>query len=235
MRRIIGKHTIADVYGTSRSLLSDKAKLKEIIADALAEERFNILSIVGHKFSTEGEGVTLLVLLAESHASIHTYPEFNFASLDVYSCGDQDPESVVRAICKKLGVSFSREFSVSRVCQASSRAGNDLEGSIFVGLENYDHGDLDATTRFHFREIGEAIWGSYISDNITGGVFQGRRERNRDINLSWQHVSSEHGLVFGTSRARMQKDRDGRRIIFEDWRVLSERPERAGRSRLIEI
>ncbi|NDK98317.1 hypothetical protein GPY23_04595 [Photorhabdus bodei] len=43
-----------------------------------------------HKFTDGGEGVTGLFLLSESHLSFHTYPETNYISIDVYTCGKQD-------------------------------------------------------------------------------------------------------------------------------------------------
>jgi S-adenosylmethionine decarboxylase len=47
----------------------------------------NILRIIGEKF--EPQGVTLLALLAESHASIHTWPCEGYAAVDLYTCGDK--------------------------------------------------------------------------------------------------------------------------------------------------
>ena len=46
----------------------------------------NILRIIGEKFKPQG--VTLLALLSESHASIHTWPEIGYAAIDLYTCGD---------------------------------------------------------------------------------------------------------------------------------------------------
>ena len=46
----------------------------------------NILRIIGERF--EPQGVTLLALLSESHASIHTWPELSYAAIDLYTCGD---------------------------------------------------------------------------------------------------------------------------------------------------
>jgi len=46
----------------------------------------NILRVFGEKF--QPQGVTLLALLAESHASIHTWPELGYAAIDLYTCGD---------------------------------------------------------------------------------------------------------------------------------------------------
>ena len=53
---------------------------------SLLMAKANILRIIGEKFKPQG--VTLLALLAESHASIHTWPEIGYAAIDLYTCGD---------------------------------------------------------------------------------------------------------------------------------------------------
>ena len=53
---------------------------------SLVLAKANILRIFGEKF--EPQGVTLLALLSESHASIHTWPEIGYAAVDLYTCGD---------------------------------------------------------------------------------------------------------------------------------------------------
>lgn len=53
---------------------------------ALQMSNATILRIIGEKFKPQG--VTLLALLAESHCSIHTWPEIGYAAVDLYTCGD---------------------------------------------------------------------------------------------------------------------------------------------------
>ena len=53
---------------------------------SLVMAKANILRIIGEKFKPQG--VTLLALLAESHASIHTWPQLGYAAIDLYTCGD---------------------------------------------------------------------------------------------------------------------------------------------------
>ena len=81
-----GRHLILDLYGCSPGILDDYGELQRFLEIALVLAKANILRIIGEKF--EPQGVTLLALLSESHASIHTWPELGYAAIDLYTCGD---------------------------------------------------------------------------------------------------------------------------------------------------
>ena len=81
-----GRHLILDLYGCNAEILNDYEELKRFLEIALVLAKANILRIIGEKF--EPQGVTLLALLSESHASIHTWPELGYAAIDLYTCGD---------------------------------------------------------------------------------------------------------------------------------------------------
>ena len=80
-----GRHLILDLYGCSPDILNDYEELKRLLETALSMAGANILRIFGEKF--EPQGVTLLALLAESHASVHTWPELGYCAIDLYTCG----------------------------------------------------------------------------------------------------------------------------------------------------
>ncbi len=81
-----GRHLILDLYDCNKELLDDYDRLQELMQVALQMSNATILRIIGEKF--EPQGVTLLALLAESHCSIHTWPELGYAAVDLYTCGD---------------------------------------------------------------------------------------------------------------------------------------------------
>jgi S-adenosylmethionine decarboxylase len=81
-----GRHLILDLYNCDRDLLDNYEELERLLQVALNMAGANILRVFGEKF--EPQGVTLLALLAESHASIHTWPELGYAAIDLYTCGD---------------------------------------------------------------------------------------------------------------------------------------------------
>ena len=79
-----GCHLILDLYNCPRHLLDDYEYLEEMLQTAVHMSGASLLRITGHKF--EPEGVTILALLAESHASIHTWPAQQYAAVDLYTC-----------------------------------------------------------------------------------------------------------------------------------------------------
>lgn len=80
----VGNEISCVMHGIDREILADNGKLKEILLAALKEDNFAILNVAEHKF--EPEGYTIMVLLAESHATIHTYPEYGSLYFQLYSC-----------------------------------------------------------------------------------------------------------------------------------------------------
>jgi S-adenosylmethionine decarboxylase len=81
-----GRHLILDLYDCDQEILDDYEELQRLLEASLVIAKANILRIIGEKF--QPQGVTLLALLAESHASIHTWPQIGYAAIDLYTCGD---------------------------------------------------------------------------------------------------------------------------------------------------
>ena len=90
MKEHLGKHCFTEVYGCPFELLDSEEFLKEQIIDALNKTSLTLLEISSFKF--EPQGVTIVALLSESHISIHTWPEKGAACLDVFTCGETNPE-----------------------------------------------------------------------------------------------------------------------------------------------
>jgi len=98
---IIGRHVLVDSWGAEPSLLDDKKEVLAALYDACVEAGATVLHSWYHSF--EPQGVTVLIGLAESHASIHTYPEHGFYSADMFTCGDLDPRRAMATLVRKLG------------------------------------------------------------------------------------------------------------------------------------
>ena len=97
-----GRHLILDLYGCSPDILDDYEELECLLETALNMAGANILRIFGEKF--EPQGVTLLALLAESHASIHTWPELGYCAIDLYTCGEAtSTDKAAEFLTYKLG------------------------------------------------------------------------------------------------------------------------------------
>jgi S-adenosylmethionine decarboxylase len=97
-----GRHVLAELGGVDPLLLDDVGFLRSVLRDALTEAGATVCGMLDHRFAPQG--VTVLAMLAESHASIHTYPELGAVFIDVFTCGDRaDPERGVRLFAAALG------------------------------------------------------------------------------------------------------------------------------------
>jgi S-adenosylmethionine decarboxylase len=110
----VGKHCILELYECHSSRLDDEAFLRDTITTAAKRAGATLLNLITHRF--EPQGVTGLALLAESHISIHTWPESGYAAVDVFTCGDHTmPERACEVLVQELGAlrhkltSFRRE------------------------------------------------------------------------------------------------------------------------------
>lgn len=96
-----GRLFVADAWGIDFDLVNDARFLKQVMVEALRDNGATILSIQEHQFYPQG--VTVLILLSESHLSIHTYPEQGFAGIDCYTCGATiNPQYVIEQILSML-------------------------------------------------------------------------------------------------------------------------------------
>lgn len=96
-----GRHVAIDTWGVDFDLLNNAELLQHHMVEAAEACGATVLSVQSKQF--DPQGATVLVLLSESHISIHTYPERGFAALDCYTCGDTvDPEVAIEYLVKIL-------------------------------------------------------------------------------------------------------------------------------------
>ncbi|HEY0641678.1 MAG TPA: adenosylmethionine decarboxylase [Pseudonocardiaceae bacterium] len=96
-----GRHALAELTGVDGALLDDEELLRQVLADAATEAGATVCQVIAQRF--QPQGVTVLALLAESHASLHTYPENGSAFMDVFTCGGSAaPQVAVDAVARAL-------------------------------------------------------------------------------------------------------------------------------------
>jgi S-adenosylmethionine decarboxylase len=96
-----GRHVAVDAWGIDFNLIDKAEFLQGHMVEAAKKSGATVLSVQAQQF--EPQGATVLVLLSESHLSIHTYPEKGFAALDCYTCGDTvDPEVAINYLLSVL-------------------------------------------------------------------------------------------------------------------------------------
>jgi len=95
--RFAGTHLIIDLWGATN--LGDPAHIDAVLREAAIATRATILHGHFHHFSPNG-GVSGVLVLAESHVSIHTWPERDYAAIDIFVCGECDPYLALPALKK---------------------------------------------------------------------------------------------------------------------------------------
>ncbi len=92
--RCAGTHLIIDLHGAER--LDDCAHIEKTLLDCVEAAGATLLHIHLHRF--EPNGVSGVAVLAESHISIHSWPESHYAAFDVFMCGGAEPERCIKVL-----------------------------------------------------------------------------------------------------------------------------------------
>ncbi len=110
-----GKHLLVDFFGVAADKLRHRKQLMAVLCDALQKEGFNILTkTASHQFKGGGQGVTGFVLLCESHAAFHSYPEKGYIALDIYTCGHHQPVKIAKILEEYLRPSYVKRVMQKR-------------------------------------------------------------------------------------------------------------------------
>ena len=94
-----GKHLLLDLWGVKFD--NSITTLKKIIKNAIKVSKATLLHIHLHRFGKE-QGISGVAVLAESHISVHTWPERDYVAFDIFMCGDTSPEASVEYLIKTL-------------------------------------------------------------------------------------------------------------------------------------
>ncbi|MBM3556421.1 MAG: adenosylmethionine decarboxylase [Alphaproteobacteria bacterium] len=93
--KFAGTHLLIDVWGARN--LDDSELVSAMLVRAVKEAKATLLRLDLHKFEPNG-GISGVAVLAESHMSIHTWPERGFAAIDMFTCGNAEPHKVIAVI-----------------------------------------------------------------------------------------------------------------------------------------
>jgi S-adenosylmethionine decarboxylase len=109
----VGTHLLADLHGVDADLLQDRVALESLLRRAAEFAGARVLNSHFHSFGA-GDGVTGVVLLAESHISIHTWPESGLAAADIFMCGLADPGRALKVLIDGLAPAHQRVQTLAR-------------------------------------------------------------------------------------------------------------------------
>lgn len=93
--RFAGTHLIIDVLGASR--LDELAHIEETFRECIEVSGATLLHMHLHHFTPNG-GISGVAVLAESHISIHSWPEHGYAALDIFMCGEAKPHNAIAVL-----------------------------------------------------------------------------------------------------------------------------------------
>jgi S-adenosylmethionine decarboxylase len=96
----MGKHLLLEVYDVDFLLLNDSISIKTVMEHGIERAKMTILNIFEHCFYPQG--CTIVIALAESHVSCHTWPENGCIAIDVYTCGEGNPRLIALELLKYL-------------------------------------------------------------------------------------------------------------------------------------
>jgi S-adenosylmethionine decarboxylase len=108
----VGAHVLADFWGCQFEKLDDAKLLMDTLRQAAKNAKMTILGEESYKFTPQG--FTGLLLLSESHISIHTYPERGYAAIDVYTCGGGMTQKAIDYLKEILRPTQVQEMLVRR-------------------------------------------------------------------------------------------------------------------------
>lgn len=170
--RTVGRHVLADISGSASPLLDDAAALEELLRSSAAAAGATVLT--GHHHAFEPQGATAVVVLAESHVSIHTWPEWGGATLDAFTCGSVDPEQLIELIIVALEPAQIRRATVPRTVPDDGIAPVFQFAEFITPADRYEH-DLEeiyvqGRSAFQHYLIGRSqVWGRML---VLDGVVQ---------------------------------------------------------------
>jgi S-adenosylmethionine decarboxylase proenzyme len=109
----LGKHILAEYYSCDVNILNNLEMIKQSMLDAVIKSDATIIDSTFHQFSPQG--VSGVIVIAESHMAIHTWPEYGYAAVDFFTCGNRvDPYKALDYMNKILNPARSSRKELMR-------------------------------------------------------------------------------------------------------------------------
>lgn len=109
----MGRHVIAELWQCNVNKLNNIDILEQIFVEAALKSGAEIREVTFHKFAPIG--ISGVVIISESHLTVHSFPEHGYASIDVYTCGNMiDPHKAVQYIITMLEANRVEKLEIPR-------------------------------------------------------------------------------------------------------------------------
>lgn len=106
------RHWLVEYFGCERAVLDDETRVRSLMRDAALAAGAKVVAEVFHRYAPQG--VTGVVVIEESHLSVHTWPEYGYAAVDFFTCGDCLPERADRLLEEGFGATSAERMLVRR-------------------------------------------------------------------------------------------------------------------------
>jgi len=122
----LGRHLLLELKDCNREVLNDLDFLKDCLRDTAEKIGATVVNECYYQFTPHG--ISGVVIIAESHLCIHTWPEHNYAAVDIFTCGDSiKPEHAVKPLVERLGARDSSFIELRRGILQNNRVGCELK------------------------------------------------------------------------------------------------------------
>ncbi|EPE63280.1 hypothetical protein M467_13900 [Exiguobacterium chiriqhucha RW-2] len=109
----MGRHIITELWECNPDKLNDIDYIERLFVDAALRSGAEVREVAFHKFAPHG--VSGVVIISESHLTIHSFPEHGYASVDVFTCGDRiDPATASQYIAEGLEAKVREDVKLDR-------------------------------------------------------------------------------------------------------------------------
>ncbi|MEQ8154478.1 MAG: adenosylmethionine decarboxylase [Clostridiaceae bacterium] len=135
----LGRHILIEYYNCNKETLKDHEIIEKYMREAAIKSKATIVTSCFHRFNPWG--VSGAVIIQESHLTIHTWPEYGYASVDLYTCGDTiNPWDAFNYLEEVLEAERSESTEIAR--------------GIVEKIKNYSDVEMDVTSHKPFDLSG---------------------------------------------------------------------------------
>jgi S-adenosylmethionine decarboxylase proenzyme len=147
--KALGRHLLVEYRDCDREILNDIQRIEKLMRRAAEKAEATVVASVFHPFSPQG--ITGIVVVEESHLSIHTWPEHAYAAVDFYTCGECHPERAHDYLCRELRAEQSEVMVVER-----GREGRDRSMAVRSHETDRDQPTVANATRSGVRSVARS-------------------------------------------------------------------------------
>ena len=109
----LGRHLLLELFDCDLDAINNLVAVKQTLVEAARRAQATIVDVVFHEFNPFG--ISGVVVIAESHLSIHTWPEYRYAAVDIFSCGDTlQPDVAANYLVEQFGAERTSMVEMQR-------------------------------------------------------------------------------------------------------------------------